>query len=151
MRFDKTEFQIGLEKTRQYLFSHHEPSEWYRCYALVLFGQRIRICARCLGIYPGIIIGLATYFTGITPYVQNVLLIILPLPALIDWILTTFTGYRGYNVVRTATGALLGYGYGLGIGLLFGAGEIWILALGAVYVVAAGSLILINQQNTQYF
>lgn len=145
MKIDQTELRRGLAETQPYLLSHHEQSEWYRCYAPVVFGHRIRICARCFGIYPGILTGIIAYLIAPASFSHLYLVVVLPLPALADWVLTSFTKRHGYNIVRTTTGALLGYGYGLGIGLLFGESEIRILVLGVVYALAAGGLIILKE------
>ncbi|GAB3676335.1 hypothetical protein GCM10028856_34330 [Halopiger thermotolerans] len=69
------------------------------------------------------------------------LVAVLPLPALCDWALTTFRPARGYNPVRTATGALLGCGYGLGLALLLLEGRPVVLAIGVGYAALAGALL----------
>lgn len=140
-KFDRIEVQKGLAETRQYILSHHDRSEWYRCYDPVIFGRRIHICARCLGIYPGIIAGILAYPIFPTVFHHVIFVGLLPLPALVDWTLTAFTKHRGYNIARTITGALLGYGYGLGIVLLFSEFEMSMLILGGIYVIIAGTLL----------
>lgn len=147
MKVDLTELRKGLAETRRYLLSHHEKSEWYRCYAVDVFGGRTRVCARCSGVYPGIVSGLLTISVAHTEFPYFYLVVLLPLPALADWALTSFTERRGYNVVRTATGALLGYGYGLGIGLLFVEFRLRILAVGAAYALLAGILIILERRT----
>lgn len=145
MDVDSAELREGLAETRRYLLSHHLPSERYRCYAPAVFGRRVHVCARCSGIHPGIAAGLLAGLTGSTAFTGLLLVAVLPLPALIDWTLTTFTDRRGYNVVRTATGALLGYGYGLGLVHLFVGSDIRVLAVGAGYVLAAAVLLYLSR------
>ena len=137
---DVSELKKGLAETRQYLLSHHPPSEYDRCYSPVVFGRRVRLCARCSGIYPGIATGVGV---GLATGARAGLLVLflLPLPALLDWALTAFTDRPGRNVVRTASGALLGLGYGLGLYRLLGLGEIAVLAVGVAYVLLAGLLL----------
>lgn len=133
--------RAALAVTRPYLLAHHEPGEWDRCYAPTVAGRRVRLCARCLGVYPGIAVGLlaslvaAPLPTGLVPVA------VLPLPALVDWAATTFTARRGRNAVRTATGAALGYAYGVGLFSLFVGGDLRVLAIGAAYVAGAGVLL----------
>lgn len=138
---DWTAVRAGLAETRPYLLSHHEPSEHYRCYAPVLLGRRVHLCARCSGVYPGITAGLLAVLVGPPSLASLTVVAVLPLPALGDWAATTFTARRGSNPIRTATGAALGYGYAVGLGRLFLAGDLRVLAIGAVYgLVAAGLL-----------
>lgn len=137
MEIDKTELRKGIKETQQYLLSHHERDEWYRCYALVVFNRRIHICARCLGIYPGIIAGILTHLLWFNEFINHLLIALLPLPALADWSLTSFTKYQGYNVIRTTTGALLGCGYGLGIGVLLIGPNTVVFSIGLIYAFAS--------------
>lgn len=138
---DRTGVREALAETRRYLLSHHEPSGFGRCYAPVVLGRRVRLCARCSGIYPGIAAGLVAHAVGPPALTRLALVALLPLPALVDWSATAFTSRRGANPVRTATGAALGYGYGVGLGLLFGAGDRRVPAVGAVYGAVAFGLL----------
>ncbi|AHG00300.1 hypothetical protein HALLA_17330 [Halostagnicola larsenii XH-48] len=148
MGIDRSELRAGLARTWPYLLSHHLPSERHRCYAPVIFGRRIHICARCLGIYPGILAALVVALLGggllASPVATLAVALVFPLPALVDWTLTTFTERRGYNLVRTATGFLLGCGYGTGLVHLLLAGDLRVLAVGIAYALAAGSLLYLS-------
>lgn len=142
---DRTELKRGLSETRRYLLSHHEPGEWYRCYRIRVFGRTVRLCARCSGIYPGILVGLLASLGGLLPVPSLTMLAVLPAPALVDWVLTTFTDRRGYNAVRTATGALLGYAYGSGLGFLLSGVLVPLLVIGACYGVVAVLLLIVKE------
>ncbi|WP_254839724.1 DUF2085 domain-containing protein [Natronomonas marina] len=142
---DRAEVREALAETRRYLLSHHEPHEFDRCYAPVLFGRRVRLCARCSGIYPGIAAGIVAHAVGPPAATGLALVALLPLPALVDWAATAFTDRRGHNPVRTATGAALGYGYGVGLGLLVGAGDFRVLAVGVAYGAAAAALLAVHR------
>jgi len=139
-RIDVHELRKGLAETRQYLLSHHPPSEYDRCYSPVVFGRRVRLCARCSGIYPGIAAGVGV---GLATGASAGLLVLslLPLPALLDWALTASTDRHGRNPVRTASGALLGLGYGLGLYRLLVLGDGAVLAVGLAYALLAGFLL----------
>lgn len=142
MRIDTAELRKGLSKTRRFVLAHHLPSEFYRCYSPSVFGHRVHICARCLGIYPGIAMGFLSY--GIMFRGTDALLAValLPVPSFVDWAVTTFRDRRGYNIVRTVTGALLGSGYGLGLALLLFESSLTVLGIGLVYGILAFSSIL---------
>jgi hypothetical protein len=58
--------------------------------------------------------------------------------------LTTLFEYRGSNVLRTITGGLLGYGYGVGLALLVLESNLFALVIGAGYGVIAASLVYIH-------
>lgn len=140
MKIDFAELRAGVAETRRYLLSHHPPSEYHRCYSPSVGGRRIHVCARCLGVYPGIVVGILTAMFLLND-VPLALVALLPLPALCDWGLTTFRSARGYNAVRTITGASLGYGYGFGLVLLLIDGRLRVLAIGVGYAVLAGALL----------
>lgn len=139
---DWVEFRAGLAETRRYLLSHHEPSGYHRCYTLAVLGRRVRLCARCSGVYPGIAAGVLGFRYGPAAMAGIALVAALPLPALVDRAVTTVTDRRGANPVRTATGAALGYGYGVGLGLLFVRGDLRVLVVGVAYGLAAVGLVL---------
>jgi uncharacterized membrane protein len=138
---DWAELRTGLVETRRYLLSHHEPEDYDRTYAVRVFGRRERLCARCTGVYPGILAGLLAGFLEPGPLASTALLLVVPLPALVDWTLTRFTPRAGHNLVRTATGLLLGYGYGLGLVALLLRGDLRVLAIGAGYGLLSAALL----------
>ncbi|MCE9672746.1 DUF2085 domain-containing protein [Myxococcus stipitatus] len=91
--------------------SHHHPDEYNRTY---LFGG-LRVCARCLGTYPVMLAALVALFVARAPLrwrwdVPAVLL--LTLPALVDWAVGRFRPASGSNAVRSVTGVLLGLALG---------------------------------------
>lgn len=134
------ELREGIARTRRYLLSHHEPSEWHHCYAVPGPNGRVRVCARCLGVYPGIALGVAVQAGVAAVTVGLGLIALLPLPALVDWSRTAFTDADGSNVVRTATGLLLGVGYGAGVVRLL-ALDLWVVPIGVGYALLAGALL----------
>jgi uncharacterized membrane protein len=139
---DRSELARGWRETRQYLLSHHEPATWHRCYAPEIRGRRVRLCARCLGIYPGILVGLFAVLRIGLPISHYYLVALLPLPALVDWTVTTFTDRIGSNPVRTLTGFLLGIGYAIGLVRVVGNADPGVLVVGSVYALAAGLLLV---------
>jgi uncharacterized membrane protein len=135
------ELRAALAAAAPYMLSHHVPAQRHRCYAPVIFGRRVRLCARCSGVYPGIAAGLVSAVVGPAVLVDLRLVAVLPLPALVDWAVTSFTPRRGTNSVRTLTGLLLGYGYGLGLTVLVSGPRLPVLGIGVGYAVVAGLLV----------
>jgi uncharacterized membrane protein len=129
----RRELKTGLAETRGYLLSHHEPAEYHRCHSPSIGGRTVHICARCSGIYPGIVAGFVLFATGTATGYHLPLIALFPVFAIVDWAVTTFTSVRGWNSVRTVTGALLGTAYGLGLCHLLIAGRLSVLAVGVVY------------------
>lgn len=87
--------------------SHHPPEEYDRCYA---FGP-LRVCARCLGVYPTLFVGLVVLFALKAPLTHELdLPVVLGLtaPATLDWAFGRFRPHAFSNPWRTATGVLLG-------------------------------------------
>lgn len=132
----------GWRATRPYLLSHHRPSEYDRCYALAVGDRTVRLCARCSGIYPGIALGLLLGVRSPAWLPTLAVVALGPLPALLDWARTAGADApSGSNPVRTATGALLGIAYGLGLVALL-AGHDWrVLAVGLGYGALAAVLL----------
>ena len=149
MDVDWSEVRTGLARTRPFLLSHHVPAEYHRCYAPEIRGRRIRLCARCTGIYPGIVAGLWAFFGAPVLPRPWWFVAVLPLPALLDWSLTAFTPREGSNPGRTGTGLLLGYGYGLGLGHLFVSGNVLVLLVGFCYGFVAAALLWYREQRAQ--
>lgn len=150
MRSLWSELRIGLSETRRYLWSHHQPGEWDRCHALDVPGVRtpVRICARCTGVYPAILLALLLV-GGDTLQVSPILLAVLPFPALLDWGRSVFSGRSGSNVVRTLSGFSLGFGYGMGLGgLLDGESSVLIVSIGLAYgLLALAGLVLERRRS----
>ncbi|QLH79891.1 DUF2085 domain-containing protein [Halosimplex rubrum] len=136
------ELRTGLARTGRYLLSHHEPHEYDRCHRLAVGGRTVRLCARCSGVYPGILAGVALVLTDTAPAAWPWLVACGPAPALVDWAATTFTLRRGSNAIRTASGALLGLGYGVAVPWFLTARPLWLLAVAAGYGGVAAALLV---------
>ncbi len=94
-----------------YLLSHHATGEHYRCYGLTIFSIRLHFCARCLGIYLGILGGYITFEpTSKLTCIARLILGPLILTAF-DWLYCKAVSSKGNNLLRTLSG--------LGIGLSF--------------------------------
>lgn len=138
----KEEFREAVKDTSKHLLSHHRPDRYYRCYSLSFFDRDLHLCARCTGIYPGIIAGLISislFETSLPP----LWIAISVIPTFIEKYLTGIRGHRGLNSVRTLTGFLLGLGYINGlITILRNPFQPYLIGIGILYIVLAGILIL---------
>lgn len=142
----REELAAGIRRTAPFLLSHHDADEYDRCYALRLRGRIVRLCARCTGIYPGIAAGLGVAALGEWT-VPLTLVAVLPAFALVDWAVTAFSAADGANPVRTATGALLGFGYALGAVRLFRDPPApRVLAVGVAYALVAATLLTVERR-----
>ncbi len=100
------------------LLSHSDTDDLHRC-ILVSFGAaRIHFCARCLGLYPSLLVGTAARLAGLElPEPADVALgLILPLVGASAWGLEQIKPV-GPNFFRVSSGVLLGLGLGWVLGL----------------------------------
>jgi uncharacterized membrane protein len=148
MAIDTSELRKGISETWPFLLSHNLPSNFDRCYSFRLFGRDVHLCARCSGIYPGIFAGVLAFPVVPAAFTSVIVVALLPIPALVDWSVTAFTPRRGHNPVRTTTGLLLGYAYGLGLTHLFAGHDLRVLAIGVVYAVIA--VLLITRESDSF-
>ena len=118
-----------------YVLAHHRVDQGERC-VWVPLGQarRVAVCARCLALYPALFATLSAQLAlgprSIGPLDWWIGLLGAA-PALVDWGLGRL-GHRGSNVVRLATGALLGVALGrtLSLQMVDPANEVfWVQAL----------------------
>ena len=93
-----------------FLLAHHWPGSLDRCYRFWLGGRPVWICARCLGLYPVLLVGLVVCLVVRPPigWWDAAWLFLLPAPAVVDWSRSRLATRAGSNPVRTATGVLLG-------------------------------------------
>lgn len=86
-----------------------------RC--LSLFGTPMPICARCTGIYLGMLAGLAAFF--LVPWVEEKFMRIASLVAVIPLAIDGLTQLAGFrestNTLRMATGIAAGFAFGMWI------------------------------------
>ena len=108
----------GIKISLPYLLSHHNSEEYYKCYNLKLKKRNLHICSRCLGIYFGIIIGILLSFAYFNHFIFIFSIYIFPVLTIIEWYLVNILNYKGYNLLRSTFGFLLGISYIFGIVLL---------------------------------
>jgi len=93
-----------------FLIAHHWPGQLERCYQVWLGRKPVWFCARCTGLYPVLAVVLVLLLLGHPPpgRLDLIWLLVLPLPAVVDWARSRLTGWPGSNWLRSFTGALLG-------------------------------------------
>ncbi len=97
------------------LLSHHRPEKLHRAIRISFRGRNVYLCARCTGIYSGILCVFVTYFLGFDfpVWLYLPLLSVLPMPAAVDWVTQSCKLRESRNAIRTCTGYLLGISEGL--------------------------------------
>lgn len=128
--------------------SHHGPDGLHRTYRL----GHLHVCARCLGVYPALLLTLLAQFLARAPLAHPgdaVGVVALTMPGLVDWAYGQLHPQASTNLVRTLTGALLGLS--LGRSLYVHIQAPWPLALviqlSVVTAVAAPVLFLVYRRT----
>jgi len=137
----------GFLVSFKYVLSHHDQKDYHRCYCFNIGSNKIYLCARCLGIYIGIILGFIIYFLEfINEKFYLPFLIIAPLFTFIEWASVSFANYKSNNFLRTFLGIFLGVAYAFGLILFFVKfPNIQITLIGFIYALAA--IVLIYAKN----
>lgn len=94
-------------------FSHHAPDQYDHCWRFPLPGGRsLPICARCSGVYPLAIVLLVLQLAGVFSLAATDpwLVLLLPLPAVVEFLGEQAGWWRGRNAARILTGIPLGIG-----------------------------------------
>jgi len=92
-----------------FILSHHTKENLHRTLHLKIHGKDVYLCARCSGIVIGLIISIL--FRQILTEIisQNpMIILLLPAPAMTNWVLQTMKLHESWNPTRIATGLLLG-------------------------------------------
>jgi len=89
-------------------FSHHAPEQYDHCWRLPVLG--LPICARCTGVYPLALVFLALQLAGVFSLrpTDPWLVLLLPLPAVVEFLGEQLGFWRGSNAARILTGLPLG-------------------------------------------
>jgi len=96
------------------IISHHAPIDYDR--TLKFFN--IRVCARCSGVFIGLITILLIFSTIIITrkiYLVYLISFLLPLPAMLDFMGHELKWYKSNNFIRIFSGILLGIPLGVSI------------------------------------
>lgn len=146
------ELKKGINETLKYIFSHHLPNEYYKCYLVKIRNRNIYICSRCLGIYLGILCGIFIYFLNIfNEFISYFIISIFPLFTLIDWIISTFNIHKSYNFFRTFFGILLGIAYSFGVILFFREfPNYYVISIGLFYILISLFLLFLRPKKKRF-
>lgn len=103
----------ALPPRSPFWLAHHRAEQYDRCLVLPL-GRGLRVCSRCLALYPLLLGSTAAHLAGRWPWLGGwewhlALWGVLPLAT--DWTLGQL-GWRGGNAWRMASGALGGVSLG---------------------------------------
>jgi len=129
-----------------FLLSHHKPEKLHRTIHINLRGRNVYLCARCTGIYTGILSVLIAWFLGFnfSEWLYLPLYSILALPSIVDWLTQSCKLRESRNTIRISTGYILGISGGLFLLMLIkGMLYLFLLALAvlggyifSIYIVA---------------
>lgn len=97
------------------LLSHHRPSRLQRTIRVHVKGRNLYVCARCTGIWTGMISAFLAFFLGLDlpAWLYVSLLAVLPAPTMLDWVTQTCKLRESRNVIRVWTGYFLGISWGI--------------------------------------
>ncbi len=106
---------VGKDRVTQ-LIAHHEPKNYDRTLFFKYKKNALRLCARCTGVYLGIILGITATILDYDPFTSmagQYLMALMTLPAVIDWSFTRLKIWKSNNPTRITTGLLMGLAYPL--------------------------------------
>jgi uncharacterized membrane protein len=114
--------------------SHHHHHQLDRCVMLPLGQKKVALCARCLGLYPVMLLVLAGQIVAkLRPSMPLDWWIVTVgiAPALADWALSRLDAWRGNNTLRLVTGAIAGAALGRSLYLYFrdGRSEVFLVQM----------------------
>jgi len=97
------------------LLSHHRPEKLHRTIRVSFRGRNVYLCARCTGIYSGILSVFVAWFLGFDfpTWLYLPLLSLLPVPSSVDWITQSCKLRESRNPIRISTGYILGISGGI--------------------------------------
>jgi uncharacterized membrane protein len=95
--------------------AHHPSSQLQRCVLLPVGKRRLAICARCLGLYPTLVVVIALQMAlalGPMGLLDWWIALLGVLPAVVDWGLGRLECGQGSNRLRVMTGLIAGVAMG---------------------------------------
>ncbi len=131
------------------LIAHHEPDQFHKTIGFHVSNKDIRLCARCTGVYFGIITTLLSFLLSITtPHIfQLVIIFTFPIPAIIDWGLDKYSLWGGSNTTRFVSGLMLGICYiFLWVRFIQNPLDIVVWSVAIVYVTIVGLILYMHNK-----
>lgn len=108
-----------IKESVHIMLSHHPPSLYGHCLRVSVFGHSLYLCARCAGIYGGLLIGIAFLFlTSVPltpPWFWFLLAVGFGMATVTDWVTQRLTYRKTTNHVR----AISGFISGIGLSIIF--------------------------------
>ena len=94
------------------LLSHHPPSMYGHCLRVSIRGRSVYFCARCTGIYAGLLLGIVGFaLLGISlqpSWLWFLIAVAFGFTTVIDWMSQRLTPRKTTNLVRASTGFFSG-------------------------------------------
>ncbi|MBD3158104.1 MAG: DUF2085 domain-containing protein [Candidatus Lokiarchaeota archaeon] len=141
-----------IKESMHVMLSHHPPSLYGHCLRVSAFGHSLYLCARCAGIYGGLLIGIAFLFlTSVPltpPWFWFLLAVGLGMATVTDWVTQRLTYRKTTNDVR----ALSGFISGLGLSIIFMLANFFymLFALVIMSITIAGVSVLEKQRKENH-
>lgn len=141
-----------IKQSVHIMLSHHPPSLYSHCLRLSLFGHSLYLCARCSGIYGGLLIGIVFLFLMpivlIPPWFWFLLAVGLGMATVTDWVTQRLTYRKTTNDVRAVSGFISG----TGLSIIFHLGNFFymIFALVMMSLTIAGVSIVENRRKANH-
>ena len=105
-----------LPRTLYLALAHHYDERLNRTLRLTLFSWEQPLCTRCTAqwlSFAALACAIPFHSFGVHHYVWAAVLLVLPLPALLDWVTQAWRLRESTTAIRLFTGSALGVGYGL--------------------------------------
>jgi uncharacterized membrane protein len=119
------------------LLSHHPPSMYGHCLRVRVGGRSVYLCARCTGIYGGLILGIAVLFflnISLTPsWFWFLVALAIGFTTVIDWMSQRLTPRKTTNLVRAGTGFMSG----LSLAIIFLLSDLFYMLIALVVMSAS--------------
>jgi len=134
-----------------FLLSHHRPEKLHRTIHICIKRRHLYLCARCTGIWMGMLSIFIASLLGLDLplWLYLLLLTVLPAPAMIDWTTQSCKIRESKNLIRVGTGFLLGIGWGLFF-LLLAKSMLYLFLVGLMILCAYILLVYVIALKTNF-
>jgi uncharacterized membrane protein len=134
------------------LVAHHHWNQRHHCYRVPFQKKEVFICARCLGLYPVLVGTMVLVFSGAVSLERSLSFELMAWGCgvgILDWGVVRLGFWKGNNVLRSLTGALVGGALGLGLPHYFrhpGSSRFWAVVGGL-----GGTALLVEVVAWEFF